>query len=89
MSGKKRMKVSGEGTGKSGGTNPRRRKPRCFEPEYGISRWAIQCRLKEPVQPKTRGNKSAKTLAAYKGENKRLKIENELMRDFLRSIERK
>ena len=31
----------------------------------------------------------AKTLAEYKYENKRLKMENELLRDFLRSIGRK
>ena len=57
--------------------------------EYGISRWAIQCWLKEPVIPKMRGRKPAKTLAEYKYENKRLRIENELLRDFLRSIGRK
>ena len=55
--------------------------------EYGISRWAIQCWLKEPVLPKTRGHKPAKTLAKYKCENKRLKMENELLRDFLHSTE--
>ena len=57
--------------------------------EYGISRWAIQCWLKEPALPKTRGRKPAKTLAEYKYENKRLKMENELLRDFLYSTERK
>ena len=57
--------------------------------EYGISRWAIQCWLKEPVIPKMRGRKPAKTLAEYKYENKRLKMENELLWDFLRSIGRK
>ena len=57
--------------------------------EYGISRWAIQCWLKGPVLPKTRGRKPAKTLAEYKHENKRLKMENELLRDFLRSTERR
>ena len=57
--------------------------------EYGISRYAIQCWLKEPVLPKTRGRKPAKTLAEYKYENKRLKMENELLRDFLRSTGRK
>lgn len=57
--------------------------------EYGISRWAIQCWLKEPALPKMRGRKPAKTLAEYKYENKRLKMENELLRDFLRSIGRK
>ena len=62
--------------------------------EYGISRWAIQCWLKESALPKTRGPKTrgrkpAKTLAEYKYENKRLKMENELLRDFLCSTGRK
>ncbi len=38
--------------------------------------------------PKQRSRKSAKTLAEYKYENKRLKMENELLRDFLRLTER-
>ncbi len=38
--------------------------------------------------PKNRGRKPAKTLAEYKYENKRLKMENELLRDFLRLTER-
>ena len=62
---------------------------RALSQEYGISRWAIQSWLKEPVLPKARGRKPAKTLAEYKYENKRLKMENELLRDFLCSIERK
>ena len=62
---------------------------RALSQEYGISRWAIQSWLKEPVLPKMRGRKPAKTLAEYKYENKRLKMENELLRDFLRSIGRK
>ncbi len=41
--------------------------------EYGISRWAIQCWLKEPVISKQRGRKPAKTLAEYKYENQRQK----------------
>ena len=32
---------------------------------------------------------TGKTLAEYKVENKRLRMENELLRDFLRSTERK
>ena len=56
--------------------------------EYRISRWAIQCWLKEPQLPKKRGRKPAKTLQEYKYENKRLKMEVELLRDFLQSIER-
>lgn len=39
--------------------------------------------------PKQRGRKPAKTLAEYKNENKRLRMENELLRDFLQSTERK
>ena len=57
--------------------------------EYGISRYAIQCWLKEPVLPKARGRKPAKTLAEYKYENKQLRMENELLRDFLQSTGRK
>ena len=56
--------------------------------EYGISRWAIQCWLKGPSLPKARGRKPAKTLAEYKYENKRLRMENELLRDFLSLTER-
>ena len=57
--------------------------------EYGISRYAIQSWLKEPTIPKQRGRKPAKTLQEYKYENKRLKMENVLLRDFLQSVERK
>jgi transposase-like protein len=57
--------------------------------EYGISRYAIQSWLKEPVATKNRGRKPARTLAEYKYENKRLKMENELLRDFLQSAGRK
>ena len=56
--------------------------------EYGISRYAIQSWLKEPIVRKQRGRTPAKTLAEYKYENKRLKVENELLRDFLQSTER-
>lgn len=38
--------------------------------------------------PKFRGRKPAKTLQEYKYENKRLKIEVKLLRDFLQSTER-
>ena len=57
--------------------------------EYGISRYAIQSWLKERSIPKQRGRKPAKTLQEYKYENKRLKMEVELLRDFLQSVERK
>lgn len=39
--------------------------------------------------PKQRGRKPAKTLQDYKYENKRLKMEVELLRDFLSLTERK
>ncbi len=39
--------------------------------------------------PRFRGRKPAKTLQEYKCENKRLKMENELLRDFLSLTERK
>lgn len=40
-------------------------------------------------KPKQRGRKPAKTLSEYKNENRRLKMENELLRDFLQSTGRK
>lgn len=45
----------------------------------------IKRERKKAVQgiPKQRGRKPAKTLQEYKYENKRLKMENELLRDFL------
>ena len=46
---------------------------------------------KKEIQGKSkpRGRKPAKTLQEYKYENKRLKMENELLRDFLSLTERK
>ena len=46
-------------------------------------------RRKERTIPKQLGRKPAKTLAEYKYENQRLRMENKLLRDFLQSIERK
>ena len=46
-------------------------------------------RRKEKASPKQRGRKPAKTLQEYKYENKRLKMEIELLRDFLSLTERK
>ena len=46
-------------------------------------------RKQQQAIPKQRGRKPAKTLAEYKYENKRLRMENELLRDFLQSTERK
>lgn len=45
-------------------------------------------RRKAKQVPKVRGRKPAKTLQEYKYENKRLKMENELLRDFLWLTER-
>ena len=45
-------------------------------------------RRKAKAAPKFRGRKPAKTLQEYKNENKRLKMEVELLRDFLQSTER-
>ena len=90
MSGKKGMKKYPVGIREEVVARIRAGESQCaLSREYGISRWAIQSWLKEPVLPKMRGRKPAKTLAEYKYENKRLKVENELLRDFLRSIERK
>lgn len=61
--------------------------------EYGISRYAIQswCGLRPEKQnlPKQRERKPAVTLQEYKDENKRLRMENELLRDFLHLAGRK
>lgn len=63
---------------------------------YGFKDKAVVKRLlarerKKQIQgiPKQRGRKPAKTLSEYKYENKRLRMENELLRDFLQSTERK
>ncbi|MDL2287267.1 hypothetical protein LJB90_01720 [Eubacteriales bacterium OttesenSCG-928-G02] len=65
--------------------------------KYGISRYAIQswCGLRpetkiRQIAPLPKGRtKIIKTIDDYKKENKRLKMENELMRDFLSLAERK
>ena len=62
---------------------------RALSQEYGISRYAIQSWVKESVLPKARGRKPAKTLAEYRCENKRLKMENVLLRDFITFMGRK
>lgn len=52
----------------------------------------LLCRARDKPEkaiPKQRGRKPVKTLAEYKYENRRLRMENELLRDFLQSIERK
>lgn len=61
--------------------------------KFGISRYSIQSwlglRPEKEQLPKFRARKPAKTLQEYKYENKRLKMENELMRDFLSLTEKK
>ena len=65
--------------------------------EYRISRYTVQswCGLRPETKlrqaaplPKGRPGK-IKTIEDYEKETKRLKMENELLRDFLRSTERK
>ena len=46
-------------------------------------------RRKKKAQPKRRGRKPAITLQEYKYENKRLKQENDMMRDFLQLLGRR
>jgi len=66
--------------------------------ELGLSKRQIKdwiCRYNRRVAstgtglPKQRGRKAAVTLQEYKYENKRLKMENELLRDFLHLAGRK
>ena len=63
-----------------------------LEGERPIHRLLQRERRKErqgiPVS-KSRGRKPARTLAEYKRENARLRMENELLLDFLRSTGRK
>lgn len=64
---------------------------------YGVSRYTIQswCGLRPETKlrqavPLRKGRPGKiKTIEDYEKENKRLKMENELLRDFLRSTERK
>lgn len=65
--------------------------------KYGVSRYTIQswCGLRPETKlrqavPLRKGRPGKiKTIEEYEKENKRLKMENELLRDFLRSTERK
>lgn len=61
-----------------------------FKDKYVVKRLLHRERNKQ-IQgvSKQRGRKPAKTLQEYKYENQRLKMENELLRDFLQSTERK
>lgn len=61
----------------------------CLEGEQPIHDYLKRERRKQsklPSKPKTRGRKAVVTLQEYKYENKRLKMENELLRDFLHAI---
>ena len=60
-----------------------------FKDKHVVKR-LLQRERKKQIEgvPKQRGRKPAKTLQEYKYENKRLKMENELLRDFLQSTER-
>lgn len=46
-------------------------------------------RKKEKPVPKQRGRKPTVTIQEYKSENKRLNMENELLRDFLLAVGRR
>ena len=60
-----------------------------FKDKLVVKRLLERARKKERTVPKIRGRKPAKTLQEYKYENKRLKMEVELLRDFLLRTERK
>lgn len=59
-----------------------------FKDKLVVKRLLERERKKERTVPKVRGRKPAKTLQEYKYENKRLKMEVELLRDFLLRAER-
>ena len=59
-----------------------------FKDKFVVKEALKRARRKARTIPKTRGRKPAKTLQEYKYENKRLKMENELLRDFLSLTER-
>ena len=59
-----------------------------FKSKKVVHEALTRSRRKANAMPKTRGRKPAKTLQEYKYENKRLKMENELLRDFLSLTER-
>lgn len=59
-----------------------------FESKLVVKKLLERSRKKQRTVPKTRGRKPAKTLQEYKYENKRLKMEVELLRDFLLLTER-
>ena len=98
MSGKKGMKHYSEAVKEE---VRRRRKEgeslRSISREVGVSMYSVEswCGLRPETRlrqlaPLPKGRpKAKKTIEDYEKENKRLKMEVELMRDFLRSVERK
>ena len=59
-----------------------------FKDKLVVKRLLERARKAERTVSKIRGRKPAKTLQEYKYENKRLKMEVELLRDFLLRTER-
>ena len=59
-----------------------------FKDKFVVKEALKRARRKAITIPKSRDRKPAKTLQEYKYENKRLKMENELLRDFLSLTER-
>ena len=59
-----------------------------FKDKFVVKQALKRARKKAITMPKSRGRKPARTLQEYQYENKRLKMENELLRDFLSLTER-
>ena len=59
-----------------------------FKDKLVVKKLLERSRKNQTNIPKIRGRKPAKTLQEYKYENKRLKMEVELLRDFLSLTER-
>ena len=59
-----------------------------FKDKFVVKQALKRARKKAITIPKARGRKTARTLQEYQYENKRLKMENELLRDFLSLTER-
>ena len=59
-----------------------------FKDKMVVKKLLERSRKNPTIIPKARGRKPAKTLQEYKYENKRLKMEVELLRDFLSLTER-
>ena len=59
-----------------------------FKDKLVVKKLLERSRKNQTIIPKVRGRKPAKTLQEYKYENKRLKMEVELLRDFLSLTER-